>query len=127
MTFDIAFIGNYTRDTIVCPHATCTVDGGGYFFGANVAAEMGLRVAVITRLVAEDWGAVAKLERLGVTMLAHPTPNSTVLRLIYPTANLDQRTIELSSWAGPFDVADIADISAHAYAIAASSVPGRSR
>ena len=124
LTFDIAFIGHYTRDTIVYPHATRTVDGGGYFFGANVATQMGLRVAVITRLAAEDWGAVAKLEQLGVTMLAHPTPTSTVLRLIYPTANLDQRTIELSSWAGPFDLADVADVPARAYAIAAWSVRG---
>ena len=124
MTLDIAFIGHYTRDTIIYPHATRTVDGGGYYFGAAVAAQMGLRVAVITRLAAEDWGAVAKLEQLGVTMLAHPTPHSTVLRLIYPTANLDQRTIELSSWAGPFEVADVADVSARAYAIAASSVRG---
>ncbi len=124
MIFDIAFIGHYTRDTIVYPHATRTVDGGGYFFGANVAAQMGLQVAVVTRLAAEDWGAVTKLEQLGVTMLARPTPVSTVLRLIYPTANLDQRTIELSSWAGPFEVADVADVSARAYAIAASSVRG---
>jgi sugar/nucleoside kinase (ribokinase family) len=114
MTFDIAFIGHYTRDTIVYPHATRTVDGGGYFFGAAVAAQMGLRVAVITRLAAEEWGAVAKLEQMGVTMLG----------LIYPTTNLDQRTIELSSWAGPFDVADVADVPARAYAIAASSVCG---
>ena len=50
MTFDIAFIGHYTRDTIIYPEATRTVDGGGYYFGANVAAQMGLEVAVITRL-----------------------------------------------------------------------------
>jgi sugar/nucleoside kinase (ribokinase family) len=124
MTYDIAFIGHYTRDTIVYPHATRTADGGGYFFGANVAAQMGLKVAVVTRLAREDWGAVAKLERLGVAMLARLTPTSTALRLAYPTANLDQRTIELSSWAGPFDLADLADVSARAYAIAASSVRG---
>lgn len=124
MDFDIAFLGHYTRDTIVYPHATRTVDGGGYFFGASVAAQMGLRVAVITRLAREDWGAAAKMEQVGVTMMVHPTPHSTVLRLIYPTADLDQRTIELSSWAGPFELSDIANVSARAYAIAASSVRG---
>ena len=124
MTFDIAFVGHYTKDTIVYPNLTRTVDGGAYFYGANVAARMGLRVAVVTRLAREDWRAVEKLERLGVTMLAHETPQSTLLRLIYPTSNLDERTIELTSWAGPFSVDDVADVQARAYAIVASSVRG---
>jgi sugar/nucleoside kinase (ribokinase family) len=122
--FDIAFVGHYTRDTIVYPNATRVVDGGAYFYGANVAARMGLRVAVVTRLARQDWGAVEKLERLGVTMLAHATPSSTCLRLIYPTANLDKRTIEQTSWAGPFTVDDVAGVQARAYAIVASSVRG---
>jgi sugar/nucleoside kinase (ribokinase family) len=122
--FDIAFVGHYTQDTIVYPNATRVVDGGAYFYGANVAARMGLRVAVVTRLARQDWGAVEKLERLGVTMLAHATPSSTCLRLIYPTANLDERTIEQTSWAGPFTLDDVAGVQARTYAIVASSVRG---
>ena len=122
--FDIAFLGHYTKDTIIYPHLTRTVDGGAYFFGANVAARMGLRVAVVTRLAREDWGAVEKLERLGVTLLACATPSSTLLRLIYPTDNLDERTIELTSSAGPFSVQDMAGVQARAYAIVASSARG---
>ena len=123
-SFDIAFIGHYTKDTIVYPHYTRIVDGGAYFFGANVAARMGLRVAVVTRLAREDWGAVEKLERLGVTMFTRATPTSTQLRLIYPTDNLDERTIEMTSSAGPFSVQDVAEAQARAYAIVASSVRG---
>jgi len=85
---------------------------------------MGLRVAVVTRLACEDWGAVEKLERLGVTMFARATPSSTLLRLIYPTDNLDERTIEMTSSAGPFSVQDVADAQAHTYAVVASSVRG---
>lgn len=123
-TFDIAFIGHYTKDTIVYPDLMRTVDGGAYFYGANVAARMGMKVAVVTRLAHEDWHAVEKLEQLGVTMLAHATPQSTLLRLIYPTSNMDERTIELTSWAGPFTLSDVADVQARAYAIVASSVRG---
>jgi sugar/nucleoside kinase (ribokinase family) len=85
---------------------------------------MGLKTAVVTRLAREDWRAVGKLERLGVTMLAHETPQSTLLRLIYPSSNLDERTIELTRWAGPFSVDDVADVQARVYAIVASSVRG---
>ncbi|HLG43598.1 MAG TPA: PfkB family carbohydrate kinase [Nitrospirales bacterium] len=120
MTFDIVFIGHYTKDTIVYPHSTRTVDGGAFFYGANVAARMGLRVAVVTRLARQDWHVVGELERLGVTVFARETASSTHLRLTYPTANLDERTIELTSSAGPFGVDEVADVQARAFAIGAS-------
>jgi sugar/nucleoside kinase (ribokinase family) len=120
MTFDIAFVGHYTKDTIVYPHLTRTVDGGAFYYGANVAVRMGLRVAVVTRLAREDWHVVSELERLGVTVFGRATPASTLLRLIYPTANLDERTIELISSAGPFAVEEVAEVQAKAFAIGAS-------
>ncbi len=118
--FDIAFIGHYTKDTIVYRDATRVVDGGAFNYGANVAARMGLRVAVVTRLAREDWHVVEALERLGVTVFARATPASTCLRLIYPTANLDERTIELTSSAGAFTIEEVAHIEARAFAIGAS-------
>jgi sugar/nucleoside kinase (ribokinase family) len=127
MTFDIAFVGHYTKDTVIYPHLTRIVDGGAFYYGANVAVRMGLRVAVVTRLAREDWHVVAELTRLGVTVFARGTPASTLLRLTYPTANLDERTIELTSSAGPFSVEEVADVQARAFAIGASvrgEVPG---
>ncbi len=120
MTFDIAFVGHYTKDTILYPHLTRTVDGGAFYYGANVAVRMGLRVAVVTRLARQDWHVVEELERLGVTAIAQATPASTCLRLTYPTANLDERTIELTSSAGPFSVEEVAGVQARAFAIGAS-------
>ena len=120
MTFDIVFIGHYTKDTIVYPAVTRVVDGGAFNYGANVAARMGLRVAVVTRLARADWHVVESLEAIGVTAFAKATPHSTCLRLIYPTDDLDQRTIELTSSAGPFTVEEVAGIDARAYAIGAS-------
>ncbi len=120
MTFDIAFIGHYTKDTIVYPTVTRVVDGGAFNYGANVAARMGLRVAVVTRLAREDWHVVEALEAIGVTAFAQATPHSTCLRLIYPTTNLDQRTIELTSSAGPFIPEEVAALDARAYVVGAS-------
>jgi sugar/nucleoside kinase (ribokinase family) len=120
MPFDIAFIGHYTKDTIVYPALTRVVDGGAFNYGANVAARMGLKVAVATRLAREDWHVVESLEALGVTAFARATPASTCLTLTYPTANLDERTIALTSSAGPFTVEEVAGIDARAYAIGAS-------
>ncbi|MBI5651273.1 MAG: carbohydrate kinase [Chloroflexi bacterium] len=118
--FDLVYIGHYTKDTIVYPDATRVVDGGAFNYGANVAARMGLRVAVVTRLARDDWRVVENLEKLGVTVFARATPASTCLRLIYPTANLDERTIELMSSAGAFTLEEIAHLDARAFAIGAS-------
>jgi sugar/nucleoside kinase (ribokinase family) len=120
MTFDIVFIGHYTKDTIVYPTVTRVVDGGAFNYGANVAARMGLRVAVVTRLAREDWHVVESLEAIGVTAFAKATPASTCLTLTYPTDDLDQRTITLTSSAGPFTVEEVAGIDARAFAIGAS-------
>ena len=118
--FDIAYVGHYTKDTIVYPDATRTVDGGAFYYGCNVLARLGLRAAVVTRLAREDWHVVEELEQLGVRMFARATPASTCLRLIYPTGNLDERTIELTSSAGAFTVGEIAEINARAFIIGAS-------
>ena len=120
MTFDIVFIGHYTKDTIVYPAVTRVVDGGAFNYGANVAARMGLKVAVVTRLAREDWHVVESLEAIGVTAFAKATPASTCLTLTYPTDDLDQRTITLTSSAGPFTVEEVAGIDARAFAIGAS-------
>ncbi len=123
-TFDIAFVGHYTQDTIVYPTSSKTVNGGAYYFGAHVARAMGMRTAVVTRLAQQDWGALDDLEQMGVSMFARATPASSCLRLVYPTADLDRRTLELTSWAGPFTLDQVQGIQSRIYAIVASSVRG---
>jgi sugar/nucleoside kinase (ribokinase family) len=118
--FDIAYIGHYTKDTIIYPHETKLQDGGAFFYGLNVVARMGLRGAVVTALAREDWHVVEELERLGVTVFAHESKHSTCLDLIYPTDNLDERTIKLKSQADPITVDQIQSLEARAFIIGAS-------
>ncbi|GAB4112337.1 MAG: PfkB family carbohydrate kinase [Candidatus Caldatribacteriota bacterium] len=119
-SYDIIFIGNYTKDTIITPENKLVVDGGAFNYGANVAARMGLKVAVVTRLAKEDFQVIKKLQELGVETLVKITPQSTCLRLEYPTSNLDQRTIYVTSFAGSFTPAEVKDIQAKAMVIGAS-------
>lgn len=100
--YDITFLGHYTKDTIVSASGTRIVDGGAVFYGANVAARMGLKTAVVTRLAREDFRVVEEMERLGVRVFAKVTPKSTCLRLEYPSSNVDERVIHVASNAGPF-------------------------
>jgi sugar/nucleoside kinase (ribokinase family) len=57
---------------------------------------------------------------LGVDAFARTTPESTCLTLIYPSANPDERTIRITSSAGPFTVEDVENVQARAFVIGAS-------
>lgn len=118
--YDIAFIGHYTKDTIISSAGTRVVDGGAFNYGANIASRMGLKVAAVTRLAKEDFHVVEKLKDLGVDVFAHLSPQSTCLRLEYPTSNLDERVIYVASSAGPFTLAEVKKIQAKAIVIGAS-------
>ena len=118
--YDIAFIGHYTKDTIVSAKGTRIVDGGAFNYGANVAARMSLKVAAVTRLAKEDFRIVEKLRHLGVDVFISITPYSTCLRLEYPTSNPDERVIYVTSSAGPFTPAEVEKIQAQAIVVGAS-------
>jgi sugar/nucleoside kinase (ribokinase family) len=120
MNSDIAFVGHYTKDTIVTPQETRTVHGGAFRYGAYVVAQMGLKAAVVTRLAREDFEVVEDLTQSGVEVLARATAQSTRLRLVYPTADLDQRSISLEGYAGAFTLAEVAPVQARVFHIGAS-------
>jgi sugar/nucleoside kinase (ribokinase family) len=118
--FDLVFLGHYTKDTIVSSTGTRVVDGGAMNYGAHVAAIMGLRTAVITRLAAEDTGVVDQLADLGIQVFAKLTPHSTCLRLDYPSRNPDERTVSVTTWAGPFTIPEVERVDAEIFVIGPS-------
>ena len=75
MQYDLVILGNYTKDTIVSPSGTRSVDGGGFNYGAHVAAMMGLKTAAVTRLAREDVRVVEALYRAvfgrSVALMSH--------------------------------------------------------
>jgi sugar/nucleoside kinase (ribokinase family) len=118
--YDIAFVGNYTKDTIVSALGVRQTDGGACNYGANVAVRMGLRTALITHLAEEDFHVVDALRRLGVHVFARATPESTTLRLEYPTANVDERIIYVVCEAGTFTPEEVQAIDASAIVVGAT-------
>lgn len=118
--FDIAFLGHYTQDTIVSAQGRRVVDGGAFNYGSHAAIRMGLKVAAITRLSQADIKVADELKSLGVTVFAKATLHSTCLRLEYPTSNVDDRVLYVTSSAGPFTVAEVKEISSRAFVVGAS-------
>ena len=119
-SYDVLYIGNYTKDTIVSPAGTRVVDGGAVNYAAHAAARLGARVAVITRLAREDEHVVEKLRAAGIDCYPTYTPASTLLKLEYPTRDPDVRTLSVVSVAGAISPADLDGLEAPAAVIGSS-------
>jgi sugar/nucleoside kinase (ribokinase family) len=121
--FDVVYIGNYTKDTIVSPAGESHVDGGGAHYAAVAAARLGWKTAAVTRLAREDQYVVRMLEAAGVTVFARYAPSSTCVRLEYPTDDVDVRDMYVTSFAGPIESREVEAVEARA-AVLGTSVRG---
>lgn len=119
--YDVAYVGNYTKDTIISKRGTRYVHGGGAFtYGSNVAVRTGLRVAVVSRLSKEDRDVADALEKVGIDVFLTYTDASTCLTLEYPTDDPDTRVMSVASSAGSFTPEEVRDIDARAFVLGPS-------
>ncbi len=118
--FDVVCIGNYTKDTIINPAGTTYVDGGAVNYAAHAAARLGLKTAVVTRLSRQDQRVVDKLSGEGVVCFATYTPDSTCMKLEYPTWDPDVRKLSVTATAGSITVDELSDVEMRAAVIGSS-------
>jgi sugar/nucleoside kinase (ribokinase family) len=118
--YDVVYIGNYTKDTIISPAGTTYVDGGGTNYAAHAAARLGLKVAVVTRLAKEDDRVVKKFTQSGIDCYPTYTPQSTLMCLDYPTSNPDIRNLSVDGFAGAITVGEVENIKMKAACIVSS-------
>ncbi|WKZ49534.1 MAG: PfkB family carbohydrate kinase [Anaerolineales bacterium] len=118
--YDVLYIGNYTKDTIVSPTGTKNVDGGAVNYAAHAAARLGLNIAVVTRLAKEDSHVVDKFTQSGIDCFATYTPHSTIMNLEYPTMDPDIRNLSVTETAGSVTAADVENINTKAAVIGSS-------
>lgn len=110
---DIVFIGHACFDEIVPYQGSARVSpGSAVLQGAVAAARVGKRVAVITRMAPQDDAILEPLRGLGVAVHAVPTAVTTFMRVIHPTADVDQRELYQLADAGFFSLADVPPMSA---------------
>ena len=118
--YDVLYIGNYTKDTIVSPAGTRYVDGGAVNYAAHAAAKLGLNVAVVTRLAREDNRVVERFTQCGIDCYPTYTPQSTLMKLEYPTTDPDIRSLSVTATAGSITAIDVDPIKAKAAVIGSS-------
>ncbi|MDF2524088.1 MAG: putative PfkB domain protein [Clostridiales bacterium] len=118
--YDVILLGAYTKDTIVSPAGKRVVDGGGFNYGTNVVVRMGLKVASVTRLAQEDFHLVDELKKTGADVYATAAEHSTCLTLEYPSTNVDQRNLYVTTTSGSFTVDEVEGLKASAFVIGPS-------
>ena len=119
-TYDLICIGNYTKDTIISPTGTRYVDGGAMNYSAHAANQLGLKVAVVTRLAKEDQRVVDKFLSSGIDCFFTYTPSSTTMKLEYPTNDPDLRHLSVASTAGSISHTDVENVHTCAAVIGSS-------
>jgi sugar/nucleoside kinase (ribokinase family) len=120
-SYDFLAIGNYTKDTIVSAAGTRQVDGGGYSYAAHAAALRNLKVGAVTRLAREDRESTRSLVSKGVDVRIIESQQSTLMRLEYPTANVDERRLTVAAVAEPFTPEMFMDVDSRAFVVNGSA------
>lgn len=110
-TFDITFVGNYTKDTIITPAGTRYVDGGAVNYAGHASIRMGSKTAVITHLAKEDKRMVDGLEAAGVDCFPVYTDHSTCITLEYPGNDPDIRNLYVTHVADPLKPIELNQVS----------------
>src|SRR5215213_5959726 len=118
--YDVLYIGNYTKDTIISPAGVKHVDGGAVNYAAHAAVRLGLSVAVVTRLAKEDDRVVERLVQAGIDCYPTYAPQSTLMTLEYPTSDPDIRTLSVAATAGSITAGDVETLNARAAVIGSS-------
>lgn len=119
-SYDVLYIGNYTKDTIITPAGTKYVDGGAVNYASHAAKKLGMNVAVVMRLAKEDERVVNEMISSGIDCYATFTSSSTLMQLEYPTLDPDIRTLTVRGTAGTITASDVENLKAKAAVIGPS-------
>jgi sugar/nucleoside kinase (ribokinase family) len=106
--YDFVFIGHITIDDIEAEEGSARgVPGGAPLFGAFAASCSRKRIAVVTRMAKEDEGYLASLKAAGIDVYLQPADHTTHMRVVHPTANVDERLMYQTENAGFFSLEDL--------------------
>ncbi|MCR4407861.1 MAG: PfkB family carbohydrate kinase [Anaerolineae bacterium] len=114
---DVAVIGHFARDKLVFREQETISSGGSVYYGAIALRRIGLSVAVITRLRAEDFPHLDELKQEGIFVFARPAEQTSGIENVYTTEDMDRRICKPLGFAGPFRLEDIPDIAARVFLV----------
>ena len=111
--YDIIFIGHMCFDEVVAYQGTPSVaPGSAVLCGALAAVRAGKSVAVVTQMAPRDQDILEPLRQNGVAFQVIPSAETTYMKVVHPSADVDERQIYQLANAGFFSLEDIPPLAA---------------
>jgi sugar/nucleoside kinase (ribokinase family) len=106
--FDIAFIGHVCFDEVIPYQGEKRVaPGSAVMCGALAAARVGKKVAVVTRMDPKDDDILESMRQNKIEIYSTATAETTYMKVVHPTADVDDRQIYQLTNAGFFSLEDV--------------------
>lgn len=115
---DIMMIGHFAKDRNVVDGRGRTERGGGVYFGSMALRQLGVSVAVVTRLHPDDFPLLDEMRQAGVHVFAAPALETSGIANYYKSADMERRICEPLGFAGSFHRSEIPDLGASIYVVA---------
>ena len=115
---DIMMIGHFAKDRLVVGGRSEVSSGGAVYYGSIALRQLGLRVAVVTRLHPDDFPRLAELEQAGVEVYATEAPETSGIANFYDSSDMERRVCKPLGFAGRFRAEETPDLMARIYAVA---------
>jgi sugar/nucleoside kinase (ribokinase family) len=111
--YDIAFIGHVCFDEVIPYQGRPYVaPGSAVMCGALAAARVGKKVLVVTRMAPQDDDILESLRQNGVAVHVIPTVETTYMKVVHSSADVDERQIYQLANAGFFSLSDLPPLDA---------------
>jgi sugar/nucleoside kinase (ribokinase family) len=108
--YDIVFMGHLCTATVFPFKGDPFVERGGpAFFGPLAASCLGKRIATVTRIANSETQILEPLKAAGVDLYSQPI-ETVQYRVVFPTANVDERQAFLVRGGGHFSINDLPPI-----------------
>jgi sugar/nucleoside kinase (ribokinase family) len=103
--YDIVFVGHIVRGKIApFEELPRSGSGGAAFFSAAAALCCTKNIAILTRMSREDEHSVEPFRNMGIDVYIQYSKETTSMKAVYPTANVDERQLFLNKNAGYFRI-----------------------
>ena len=106
---DIVILGHLAKDIIEVDGNSYTSLGGAVYYGGIAGSHMGLKISIITRLKEEDFPFLEIFKKNGINYYAYPSEETSGLRNIYSSKNMEFREYRPLGFAGLFKKEEIVD------------------
>ena len=106
---DIVILGHLAKDIIEIDGSSYSSLGGAVYYGGIAGRHMGLKMSIITRLKREDFPFLDVFKKNGVNYYSFPSEETSGLRNIYSSKNMEFRKYKPLGFAGLFKKEEIGE------------------